>query len=231
LVHKRCGCSSSIVLCFIFFGLVILFASTIDIKSAFATTTPIQANVCTPDGRCTFANRCFSGLPPSNVLYVATPDSRRAGCSYSYVDKPCDEIWGSKICGQSNDPYNRSPNSMHIVVTVEFHHMIDRSTLRPLMPQGSPDATVALFTSRNVIPIDILPIQCIDMNRCRGPTVLFEIRTLKPWTDPDVLGLCGAESFFLRLGQVRDMKGSILDGDYNGVPGGDYLMRFSPPPC
>jgi hypothetical protein len=109
--------------------------------------------------------------------------------------------------------------------------MVDRNSLRPLMPPGSPDATVALAKHNGVIPIDILPIQCHGDTCYSDPNVLFIIRSLKPYTDPDVLGQCGAAPFFLHLGQVRDIKGSILDGDYNGVPGGDYHMRFSPPPC
>ena len=64
------------------------------------------------------------------------------------------------------------------------------------------------------------------------PNLFFEIRTLKPYTDPDVLGPpCGNAPFFLHLGQVRDIHGSLLDGDYDGVPEGRYVMQFSPPPC
>jgi hypothetical protein len=200
--------------------LVLFFASTIDTESAFAWH--IQ-------------NRCRSHFyGPTNVLNVFAPDSQTSGCSYSYELKQCDELWGPKTCAQANDPYRRSPSSMHIVVTIYFTHTVDRNSLRPLMPPGSPDATVALAKSGDppgVIPIDILPIQCHADTCYRDPNVLFTIRSLKPYTDPDVLGLCGVAPFFLHLGQVRDIKGSILDGDYDGIPGGNYHMRFSPPPC
>ena len=134
------------------------------------------------------------------------------------------------MCAQANDPYHRTPGSMHIVITIEFNHMVERNSLRPQMPPGSSDATVTLSKSNGLIPIDILPIQCHEF-RCKYPNIFFDIRTLKPYTDPEVLGPSGDAPFFLVLGQVRDIKGSMLDGDYDGVAGGNYNMRFSPPPC
>lgn len=142
----------------------------------------------------------------NRCLECFSPDSQISGCSYSYELKRCDELWGPKTCAQANDPYRRSPSSMHIVVTILFDHMVDRNSLRPLMPPGSPDATVALAKPNGVIPIDILPIECHGDTCYRDPNVLFSIRSLKPYTDPDVLGPCGAAPFFYILVRLETLK-------------------------
>ncbi|MET0660332.1 MAG: hypothetical protein ABW110_19480, partial [Steroidobacteraceae bacterium] len=118
------------------------------------------------------------------------------------------------IAPQANDVLREPPNEIVLSANAALDLALLQSDLVTLRASGGDGS----FTEGNEL---ILPVQIAV--RSAEPTVLVLSTATTAWRD-DIyeLRVSGSEPVAL-----ADVRGSIIDGDRDGVPGGDFVLQFT----
>ncbi|MEJ0105139.1 MAG: hypothetical protein WDO19_22435 [Bacteroidota bacterium] len=149
----------------------------------------------------------LNGLLAASLVYILS------GCAGFQVSAPNPSDFNAVYNGFSQDASGR------MVIPVTFTKAVDQSTVVVnqtlfLKFTKNPNAGATLVWSADSKTLTITTVQTRD-----------ELMSFNP-DDGFCLTLKGSSKIESKGNVVKSKAGVILDGDYNGKPGGDYHMCF-----